>query len=271
MDQRRAGRRDADARAGRLIPLAGVAGGMPTASSYPVAAIPLAGVTGPMASGPMQLSYAAPTITELPIIGHDEGPFMKVGKQFKLPTGPWTGISIASPKAFYLLKNRKLTNSYAYGAGGTGWHADRQRVQQGRRFADLRPQRSPPSRTHSVRSQGQTQRRECDRPSQGIDSFGQNEWLEQCCSRFGGRRQICFESRTLHAPQKSDSFWLAAARALDQEVVATAAPIYGNAYGRPFEEIGKTGPSTAKRIIYAVIGILVFILFVFIRVMANNH
>lgn len=116
--------------AGPFVPMPGAWGQAP--APYAPPAVPLGppgmvaqaahGAPGFAPPGPT-LSYAtpaglAPMPVARPTLPNDEGPFIYVGGRFHTGRARWSGKSIASPQAFYLLKASQQQNYHGGGLIG---------------------------------------------------------------------------------------------------------------------------------------------------------
>ncbi|HEX4794224.1 MAG TPA: DUF4339 domain-containing protein [Humisphaera sp.] len=233
-------------------------------ASRPAGAIPVA---QPLGAEPMQLAYASPVVPEAPQVEHDEGPFQKIGKTFAVPGGnKWVGITIASPKAVYLMKVSQQMSGAAYGVGGIAG-------------ALLHKAFTNPDdvRTCAVGDLPEPVRQALDRknkraakdaivlPREAIH-FAKVGAITNVLALSIGSEKFLLDSG-LFAGGKIRRFLQANGWTLNQEVPATAAPIHGRSLGRTFEEAEKKKPNVVAKVVLGVLGALIIILYIFARVM----
>ena len=230
----------------------------------PARAIPVA---QPLGVQPMQLAYASPVVPEAPQLEHDEGPFQRIGKTFAVPGGnKWVGVTIASPKAVYLMKVSQQMSGAAYGLGGIAG-------------ALLQKAFTNPDdvRTCAVADLPEPVRQALDRknkraakdaivlPREAIH-FAKVGSITNVLALSIGSEKFSLDSG-LFAGGKIRRFLQANGWTLNQELTATAAPIHGRSLGRTFEEAQKKKPNVVAKVVLGVFGALLIILYIFARVM----
>lgn len=243
-----------------------VAGAGPYAAGMPGIAPHYAGVV-PGPGGPIQLQYAAPVVNPLPVIPHDDGPFFKVGSYFTVPGSKrWIGVSVVSPRAFYLLKIRRQQSGAAYGIGGIGAMliASAFTTADDTRTCDLNDVPYPVRMALDPKSK----RKAGDviiLPKGAIRFIKPGGGLNATIAvHVGGEKFIV--NRGLFSGGAVRQFLTGTGWALNQELVPTAPPMHGHGFGRPFSEIGKQGPGATKRILYGVFGVIIIIIYIIIRI-----
>jgi hypothetical protein len=237
----------------------------------PVAPIPVGApviAAAPVPGQPIQLAYAAPTDVAIPVIGHDEGPFLKLGKIFSVPGGRWTGMAIVSPRAVYLMKVSKARSSAAYGVGGLAGIL----IAQAFSKADDVRTCSMTDLPHPVRTalDPKGKRSKCDAivlPRDAVSRVKKGSMNNLIAFHLGADR---FGITTgLFSGGKIKRFMTESGWVLNHDLTPTADPIHGVGLGREFHEMGKRGPGAAKRVIYAIVGVLLFILVVYLRTLRH--
>jgi hypothetical protein len=243
----------------------------PHLAAAPMAATPAnaMAVGAPSGVEPMQLSYASP-VDQAPVaIEHDEGPFMKIGGQFSVPGGKWTGMTIASPKAIYMLKGSKQASATAYHLGGVAGAL----IQQA--FA-----KDDDVRTCAVGELPEPVRMMLDRkgkkaakdaivlPRGAINHVKVGSFNNVLTIRLDPDKFTL--NRGLFSGKKIRRFLGENGWTLDQELAATAAPIHGRGLGRTFEEMEKRKPNSLKRVAMATFGMLLIIAIIISRVLAGR-
>ncbi|MDB5330054.1 MAG: hypothetical protein JWP03_1205 [Phycisphaerales bacterium] len=217
---------------------------------------------------PIQLTYAAPTVADIPVIGHDEGPFLKLGKIFSVPGGRWTGMAIVSSRAVYLMKVSKAQSGAAYGAGGL---AGMLLAQAFSKVDDVRTC-SMADLPHPIRValDPKDKRGKCDvivLPKDAVSRVKKGSINNLIAFHLGADRFSVTTS--LFSGGKIKRFMTESGWVLNQDLTPTADPIHGVGLGREFHEMGTQGPGTAKRVIYAIVGVLLFILVVYLRTLRH--
>ena len=85
-------------------------------ATAPVAAMPVAAM--PVATAPV-LQYQAQTdVAWSQGVPEDPGPFSFVGKQMTVASQRWVGVGYATPRAFYLVLNRRMASQTGFAVGG---------------------------------------------------------------------------------------------------------------------------------------------------------
>ena len=226
-------------------------------------------VGAPGGGEPMQLSYASP-VDQAPVaIEHDEGPFMKIGGQFSVPGGKWTGMTIASPKVLYMLKGSKQASATAYHLGGLAGAL----IQQA--FA-----KDDDVRTCTVGELPEPVRMMLDRkgkkaakdaivlPRAAINHVKVGSFNNVLTVRLDPDKFTL--NRGLFSGKKIRRFLGENGWTLDQELTPTAAAMHGRGLGRTFEEMEKRKPNTVKRVAMATFGILLIIAVIVARILLGR-
>ncbi|MDB5301356.1 MAG: glutaredoxin [Phycisphaerales bacterium] len=247
----------------RLAPLP--AAPLPAGAPMPVGAL---AVGMPAPGQPIQLAYAAPVVAPLPVIGNDEGPFLKLGKMFSVPGGRWTGMAVVSPRAVYLLKVTRSASGAAYGVGGLAGVLLHQAFSK---VDDVRTC-SADDLPHPIRValDPKNKRGKCDvviLPREAMSLVKLGSINNQIA--FHLRADRFSVTTNLFGGGKIRRFLTGYGWTLNQVLNPTAEPVHGQGMGREFHEMGKQGPSTFKRVALAIIGILLVILIIVARIMRN--
>jgi hypothetical protein len=238
----------------------------------PRMAAPVAGSMAspaPAGGAPVQLAYASPVPEGAIAIEHDEGPFMKIGGQFSVPGGKWTGMTIASPRAFYMLKGSRQSSATAYHLGGIAGAL----IQQA--FAsddDVRTctvgELPEPVRLMLDRKGKKVAKDAIVLPRDAINHVKVGSFNNVLTVRLDPDKFSL--NRGLFSGKKIRRFLSENGWTLDQELAPTAAPMHGRGLGRTFEEMQKRKPSTLKRVALATFGIMLIIVIIVLRILAGH-
>jgi hypothetical protein len=258
-------------RQGRLKPddLAwqeGMADWTPVGSIPALAAQPAARVQAPASvpavsvppRGMQREAYAAapaadrlPPVPAAPVIGPDEGPFLKVGGSFSTGKSRWNGPAVASPQAFYLLKESRQEGGGAAGLIGAALASDDDTrtcavaelppaVQ-----AQLDPKGRLPGGDVIVLPRAAISRVKVPAVNNAVYVIvgGDRFTLFTMLFRNGKIRQFL-----------TDNGWT-----VNADVQPTAAAVHGQGFGRTADAPAPHGPSTLARVLYILLAIAIFV------------
>jgi hypothetical protein len=255
----------AELRPSRLAPLRGapIPVGPPTPLGAAVVRNP-----APAPGQPIQLAYAAPTVAPLPVIGHDEGPFLKLGKMFSVPGGRWVGMAMVSPRAAYLLKISRATSTGAYGVGGLAGALIHHAFSKADDVRTCSAEELP----HPIRValDKKLKRGKCDviiLPKEAMTRVKLGSINNLITFMLGADKFAV--TTNLFGGGKIRRFMTGYGWTLNQDLIPTADPVHAQGMGREFHELGKQGPSKAKRVALAIGGILLLILVIISRIMRH--
>lgn len=240
----------------------------PIAAVAPVGRAP-AGDAGAAGGGPMQLTYASPVQNEVVELDYDEGPFMKIGSQFTVLGTRWSGTTIASPKAIYLMKSAKASSAAAYGVGGLAGVLIQHALSKDDDVRTCLVGELPEPVRLKLDPKGKKAAKDAVvLPCGAIRHVKAGSFNNVLTVHIGGDKFTM--DRGLFSGGKLKRFLTENGWTLNQELTPTAAAVHGKALGRTFEEMEKRKPNMFKRVALITAGILLIILVIVLRIIAGR-